>query len=72
MGASGSSRTPAFIWGALAALTCPCHLPLFLAMFAASSLAAVVGEHWVIAVVVLTGLFLLSLSGAIRAFRDKS
>ncbi|HBL9586781.1 TPA: mercury resistance protein, partial [Salmonella enterica subsp. enterica serovar Kentucky] len=29
------------------------------------------GEHWVIAALGLTGLFLLSLSRALRAFRER-
>ncbi|MDT7531469.1 broad-spectrum mercury transporter MerE [Sphingopyxis sp. SE2] len=72
LGSSRPSRTRAFIWSALAALTCPCHLPLLLTLFAGSSFAAILGENWNIALVVLTGLFLLFLSGALQAFRAKS
>lgn len=53
-------------------LTCPCHLPLLLALFAGSSFVAALGANWIIAVVVLAGLFLLCLSRALRAFQTKS
>lgn len=69
---STPARTRAFIWSALAVLTCPCYLPLLLVLFAGSSFAAILGENWIIAAVVLTGLFFLSLSGALRAFQAKS
>ncbi|MGD9810223.1 MAG: broad-spectrum mercury transporter MerE [Sphingobium sp.] len=72
IGVSGPSRTRAYIWSALAVLTCPCHLPLLLALFAGSSFVAALGANWIIAVVVLAGLFLLCLSRALRAFQTKS
>ena len=38
---------------------------------AVQSAGALLGEHWVIAALGLTGLFLLSLSRALRAFRER-
>ena len=52
-----------YLWGTLAVLTCPCHL---------SILAAFLVEYWVITALGLTGLFLLSLARALRAFRERS
>ncbi|MCF8710141.1 hypothetical protein, partial [Rhizorhapis sp. SPR117] len=48
IGVSGPSRTRAYIWSALAVLTCPCHLPLLLALLAQSARSCDfghLGEH---------------------------
>ncbi len=68
-GSSFPARAAAFIWGGLAVLTCPCHLPLLLAITAGSSFAALLNENLIITGTILTGLFLLCLSSALRAFR---
>ncbi|EBU6529010.1 mercury resistance protein, partial [Salmonella enterica subsp. enterica serovar Kentucky] len=52
-------------------LTCPCHLPILAVVLAGTTAGAFLGEHWVIAALGLTGLFLLSLSRALRAFRER-
>jgi mercuric ion transport protein len=51
-----------YLWGGLAVLTCPCHLPILAVVLAGTTAGAFLGEHWVIAALGLTGLFLLSLS----------
>lgn len=61
-----------YLWGGLAVLTCPCHLPILAVVLAGTTAGAFLGEHWVIAALGLTGLFLLSLSRALRAFRERS
>ncbi|MBB0025177.1 broad-spectrum mercury transporter MerE [Chitinivorax sp. PXF-14] len=58
-----------YVWGALAALTCPCHLPILAAVLAGTTAGAFIGDHWGIAALALAGLFFLSLARAIRAFR---
>jgi|AATN01.1.fsa_nt_gi mercuric ion transport protein len=60
-----------YLWGGLAVLTCPCHLPILAVVLAGTTAGAFLGEHWVIAALGLTGLFLLSLSRALRAFRER-
>ena len=57
----------AYLWGAMAALTCPCHLPILAVVLAGTSAGAFIGEHWVIAAITLTGLFVLSLRRLLRA-----
>jgi mercuric ion transport protein len=70
---TGSSRTwRAYAWGVLAVLTCPCHLPLLVIVLAGTTAGAFIGEHWVIAALALTALFILFLTRAIRAFRRRS
>lgn len=70
--ANGSTpRRRAYAWGGLAALTCPCHLPLLLVVLAGTSAGAIVSEHWGIAVVLLSLLFLLALSRAVGTWRQR-
>lgn len=65
-------RWRAYTWGVLAALTCPCHLPILAAVLAGTTAGAFIGDHWGIAAVALAGLFFLSLARAIRAFRGSA
>ncbi len=46
-----------YLWGALAVLTCPCHLPILAIVLAGTTAGAFIGEHWGIAALTLTGLF---------------
>lgn len=36
----------AYAWGVLAALTCPCHLPILAAVLAGTTAGAFLSEHW--------------------------
>ncbi|MEX0706738.1 MAG: broad-spectrum mercury transporter MerE [Woeseia sp.] len=56
-----------YLWGALAVLACPCHLPILAVVLAGTSAGAFIGEHWAIAAITLTGLFVLSLGRLLRA-----
>ena len=60
------------LWGALAVLTCPCHLPILAVVLAGTTAGAFIGEHWGIAALTLTGLFILSVTRLLRAFRGGS
>ena len=57
-----------YLWGILAVLSCPCHLPILAIVLAGTSAGAFLGEHWVIVGIALPGLFVLSLSRLLRAF----
>ena len=57
---------------ALAALTCPCHLPILAIVLAGTTAGAFIGEYWSIAALTLTGLFVLSVTRLLRAFRGRS
>ena len=61
-----------YLWGALAVLTCPCNLPILAVVLAGTTAGAFLGEHWGIAALGLTGLFVLSLARAMRAFKGRS
>ncbi|WP_293042104.1 broad-spectrum mercury transporter MerE [Paraburkholderia sp.] len=69
-GLSRSARWRAWLWGALAALTCPCHLPIVLLALTDTAAGALVSQYKGIAVVALLTLFALSLTRALRAFRS--
>ena len=61
-------RISAYLFTALALVTCPCHLPILLALLAGTTAGAYLSEHWGIAALALTALFALSLTRAMRAF----
>ena len=44
-----------------AALTCPCHLPILLAILGGTTLAAFMKQHFSLALIGLTGYFLFAL-----------
>ena len=60
-----------YLWGALAVLICPCHLPILAAVLAGTTAGAFIGEHWGVAAVALTGLFVLSVARLLRAFKGR-
>ena len=60
------------IFAALAVLTCPCHLPILAIVLAGTTAGAFIGEYWGIAALTLTGLFVLSVTRLLRAFKDRS
>lgn len=64
-----SSRWRAWLWGALAALTCPCHLPVLLLALTGTAAGAFVSQHMGAAAIVLVVLFALFVSRALAAFR---
>ncbi|WP_434548052.1 broad-spectrum mercury transporter MerE [Pseudomonas aeruginosa] len=64
-------RWHAYTWGVLAALTCPCHLPVLALLLSGTAAGAFVSEHWSLATLVLTVLFVLFLRAALRAFRKR-
>ncbi|MZA26615.1 hypothetical protein DCJ35_20850 [Salmonella enterica subsp. enterica serovar Typhimurium] len=55
-----------------AVLTCPCHLPILAAVLAGTTAGAFLGEHWGVAALALTGLFVLAVTRLLRAFRGGS
>lgn len=65
-------RWHAYTWGVLAALTCPCHLPVLALLLSGTAAGAFASEHWSLATLVLTVLFVLFLRAALRAFRKRA
>jgi mercuric ion transport protein len=60
------------LWAALAVLSCPCHLPVVMAVLAGTTAGAFIRDHWIVAALALTGLFVLSATRVMRAFRRGS
>lgn len=54
------------LWGSLAVLTCPCHIPILIFLFSGTAFGAFLSDHIVVAVVVLVVLFLICLGAAMR------
>mgnify|MGYP003385560562 CR=1 FL=1 len=71
---SSETRKPltGYLWGALAVLTCPCHLPILAVVLAGTTAGAFIGEHWGVAAIALTGLFVLSVARLLRAFKERA
>ncbi|WP_454864737.1 broad-spectrum mercury transporter MerE [Pseudomonas rhizophila] len=65
------SRWRAYTWGVLAALTCPCHLPMLALLLSGTAAGGFVSEHMGVAVLALAVLFCLFLRAALRAFRER-
>lgn len=60
-----------YVWGALAVLTCPCHLPVLLLLLSGTTAGAVLSNRLGISALVLVAVFILSLSRALRYFRRR-
>lgn len=56
----------------VAFVTCPCHLPLLLAVLAGTGLAGGLSQHFSVAFVVLTGIFVVSLVLGLRAVKREA
>ncbi|GGX70797.1 broad-spectrum mercury transporter MerE [Saccharospirillum salsuginis] len=58
-----------YAWGVLAALTCPCHLPLVALALAGTSFGAILMDYILVAAGLLVALFGLSLYMAMSRSR---
>lgn len=63
-----SSRWRGYAWGALAALTCPCHLPVLALLLSGTAVGALITQHMVLVVMVGVALFGTFAALAVRAF----
>ena len=57
-----------YLVAALAVVTCPCHLPIWLALLSGTALAGVISDRMGFAFVALTLLFVVSAWAAVRMF----
>lgn len=71
-GSSASSRAiKGYALLGVAFLTCPCHLPILLALLAGTSLGALIASHFALAALVLVLTFVGSLILAQRVLRKE-
>ncbi len=54
-----------------AALTCPCHLPLYVALLAGTGLAGILSQYVGITIAMLTLIFLASLHFGLKTLKEK-
>lgn len=66
---SRGPRWRTWMWGTLAVLTCPCHLPILLALLSGTVAGAFVADHVGVALLVLLVLFVLALLNALGRAR---
>ena len=57
-----------YLMATIAVLTCPCHLPILLAVLGSTALGAVVSEHLGLAAIALTVLIVTSGWAAVSLF----
>jgi mercuric ion transport protein len=57
-----------YVMAAVAALACPCHLPIWLALLSGTALGGVISDHMGLAFVAFTILFVVSAWTAVRLF----
>jgi mercuric ion transport protein len=61
-----------YLMAAIAALACPCHLPIWLALLSGTALGGVLSDHVGLAFAAFTILFAVSAWTAVRLFaRDR-
>ncbi len=57
-----------YLMATVAMVTCPCHLPILVAVLSGTALGALLVEHWAWAALALTALFVSSAWAAVRLF----
>ena len=55
----------------LAFLTCPCHLPILLAVLAGTGLAGALSQHFGVALLAFSAIFVASLFLGLRALKGR-
>jgi mercuric ion transport protein len=59
--AASRAKRGGILWGTLAVVTCPCHLPILAVVLSGTALGALLQEHFTLTLVLFSALFLLSL-----------
>lgn len=63
-----SGKAKGYWLAAVAALTCPCHIPILILALSGTAAGALLADNLVAALAIMTVVFLLSLRSALRAF----
>lgn len=58
-----------YLWIALAFLTCPCHIPILIAVLSGTAFGAFLSEHFGVALLALTVLFLVFGAAAVQGWK---
>ncbi len=67
--AASRAKRGGIVWGTLAVITCPCHLPVLAVVLSGTALGALLREHFTSTLVLFSLLFLLSLWAVTRTLR---
>ena len=67
--ASSARGVITYFMGAIAVLTCPCHLPILLVLLSGTAAGAFLAENLVLAAVLLLAVFVLSATATWRLVR---
>ena len=65
------SRIRAVTWRALTVLTCPCCIPIWLAVLSGTAIGAMLSRNLFLTVALLLGLFLYCLRKALRSYAQE-
>lgn len=68
---ASTSRWRGYAWGVVAALTCPCHLPVLALLLSGTAVGALISDHMGLAVIVGVALFGTFIALAMRAFNAR-
>lgn len=68
---ASTSRSRAYAWSVLAALTCPCHLPVLALLLSGTAVGALITRYMGPAVIVGVVLFGTFVALAMRAFNAR-
>ncbi len=70
-GGETSRRRRGHLYALLALVTCPCHLPIIALLFSGSAMGAFLNDHFIMALIIFSLLFMCFLAAALRALRVK-
>lgn len=65
---ASTSRRRGYAWSVLAALTCPCHLPVLALLLSGTAVGALITQNMAVTVMVGVALFVTFVALAMRAF----
>ncbi|MEE8286694.1 MAG: hypothetical protein V3R72_08355 [Gammaproteobacteria bacterium] len=65
--AASRAKRGGILWGTLAVVTCPCHLPILAVVLSGTALGALLKAHFTLTLVLFSALFLLSVWAVTRA-----
>lgn len=70
-GGEASRRRRGHLYGLIALVTCPCHLPILALLLSGSVVGAYLNDHFITLIIIFSLLFVCSLAAALRALRVK-
>lgn len=66
-----SPKRKGYLHLTIAALTCPCHVPIYLAIFGGTALGALLQENLLVVILSLSGIFLVTLLRGVKLFKGR-